>query len=26
MIRTDAGAHLDRLAPDVREWVEANWC
>jgi NadR type nicotinamide-nucleotide adenylyltransferase len=24
-IRTDPGAHLDRLAPRVRAWVEANW-
>jgi hypothetical protein len=26
MIRTEPGAHLDRLAPDVRAWVETNWC
>jgi NadR type nicotinamide-nucleotide adenylyltransferase len=26
MIRTDPAAHLERLAPNVREWVEANWC
>jgi HTH-type transcriptional regulator, transcriptional repressor of NAD biosynthesis genes len=26
MIRADPGGHLDRLAPDVRAWVEANWC
>jgi NadR type nicotinamide-nucleotide adenylyltransferase len=24
-IRDDPGAHLDRLAPPVRAWVEANW-
>ncbi len=24
-IRTDPGAHLDRLAPPVRTWVRANW-
>jgi HTH-type transcriptional regulator, transcriptional repressor of NAD biosynthesis genes len=24
-IRTDPGAHLHRLAPPVRAWVEANW-
>jgi HTH-type transcriptional repressor of NAD biosynthesis genes len=26
LIRTDPAGHLDRLAPDVRAWVEANWC
>jgi hypothetical protein len=26
MIRTEPAGHLDRLAPDVRAWVEANWC
>ena len=26
MIRTDPAGHLDRLAPDVRAWVETNWC
>ena len=26
MIRADPAAHVDRLAPDVRAWVEANWC
>ena len=26
MIRTEPAAHLDRLAPDVRAWVETNWC
>lgn len=25
-IRDDPAAHLDRLAPAVRAWVEANWC
>jgi NadR type nicotinamide-nucleotide adenylyltransferase len=25
MIRADPGAHLDMLAPPVRQWVEANW-
>lgn len=25
-IREAPGAHLDRLAPPVRAWVEANWC
>ena len=25
-IRNDPAAHLDRLAPAVRAWVEANWC
>lgn len=24
-IRENPGAHLDRLAPPVRSWVEANW-
>lgn len=24
-IRTDPGAHLHRLAPPVRSWVETNW-
>lgn len=24
-IRTDPAAHLDRLAPPVRSWVESNW-
>jgi HTH-type transcriptional regulator, transcriptional repressor of NAD biosynthesis genes len=24
-IRTDPAAHLDRLAPPVRAWVESNW-
>jgi HTH-type transcriptional regulator, transcriptional repressor of NAD biosynthesis genes len=24
-IRENPGAHLDRLAPPVRTWVEANW-
>jgi cytidyltransferase-like protein len=24
-IRNDPAAHLDRLAPPVRAWVEANW-
>ena len=24
-IRTAPGDHLDRLAPVVRAWVEANW-
>lgn len=24
-IREDPGRHLDRLAPSVRTWVEANW-
>ena len=24
-IREDPGAHLDRLAPAVRHWIEANW-
>ena len=26
MIRADPAAHVDRLAPAVRAWVEANWC
>lgn len=26
LIRGDPGGHLDRLAPPVRAWVEANWC
>jgi HTH-type transcriptional regulator, transcriptional repressor of NAD biosynthesis genes len=25
MIREDPAAHLDRLAPPVRAWVEAQW-
>jgi cytidyltransferase-like protein len=25
MVRTDPAAHLHRLAPPVRAWVEANW-
>jgi HTH-type transcriptional repressor of NAD biosynthesis genes len=25
MVRTNPAAHLDRLAPPVRAWVEANW-
>lgn len=25
MVRNDPAAHLDRLAPPVRAWVEANW-
>jgi HTH-type transcriptional repressor of NAD biosynthesis genes len=25
-VRNDPAAHLDRLAPPVRAWVEANWC
>lgn len=25
MIRNDPSRHLDRLAPAVRSWVEANW-
>jgi len=25
MVRTDPAAHLDRLAPPVRAWVEAEW-
>jgi len=25
MVREAPAAHLDRLAPTVREWVEANW-
>jgi HTH-type transcriptional regulator, transcriptional repressor of NAD biosynthesis genes len=25
MVRTDPSAHLHRLAPPVRAWVEANW-
>jgi HTH-type transcriptional repressor of NAD biosynthesis genes len=25
MVRDAPGDHLDRLAPAVREWVEANW-
>jgi nicotinamide mononucleotide adenylyltransferase len=25
MIRENPAAHLDRLAPPVRAWVEANW-
>ena len=25
MVRDDPAAHLDRLAPPVRAWVEANW-
>lgn len=25
MVRTSPADHLDRLAPNVREWVEANW-
>jgi cytidyltransferase-like protein len=25
MVRTSPADHLDRLAPPVREWVEANW-
>ena len=25
-IRADPSRHLDRLAPNVRSWVEANWC
>ena len=25
MVRTAPADHLDRLAPNVREWVEANW-
>ena len=24
-VRNDPGRHLDRLAPPVRAWVEANW-
>ena len=26
LIRTDPAGYLDHLAPDVRAWVEANWC
>lgn len=25
MIRSDPGAHLEFVAPDVRVWIEANW-
>ena len=25
MVRTAPASHLDRLAPNVREWVAANW-
>lgn len=25
MVRQDPAAHLDRLAPLVREWIEAEW-
>ena len=25
MIRADPAAHLDRLAPPVRRWVEEHW-
>ena len=25
LIRNDPGAHLVRLAPEVRAWVERNW-
>jgi hypothetical protein len=25
MVRTEPAAHLHRLAPPVREWVQANW-
>lgn len=25
LVRTDPAAHLDRLAPVVRAWVEATW-
>lgn len=25
MVRTSPAEHLDRLAPNVREWVEVNW-
>ena len=25
MVRTSPADHLDRLAPNVRDWVEANW-
>lgn len=24
-IRDDPGAHLDKLAPSVRQWIESNW-
>jgi hypothetical protein len=26
MVRSEPSAHLHRLAPSVRAWVEANWC
>jgi len=25
LVRNDPAAHLEKLAPEVRRWVEENW-